>query len=61
VWVALLEAGGAPLLSAPNLPHLVITTNDCVMVEERRLSHFFLDEATYFLARATQWHTMPIM
>ena len=43
-WVAPLEAGGLPLLSPPNMPHMVMTVRDCVMVEERRISHFFLDE-----------------
>ena len=37
-WVAPLEAGGCPLLSPPNVIHCVLTTRDCVMVEERRLS-----------------------
>jgi len=43
-WVAPLEAGGRALLSAANMPHMVLTVRDCVMVEERRLSVFFLDE-----------------
>ena len=43
-WVAPLEAGGAPLLSPPNMPHLVLSCQDCVMVEERRVSVLFLDE-----------------
>ena len=43
-WVAPLEAGGCPLLSPPNMIHLVLTVRDCVMVEERRLSLMFLDE-----------------
>ena len=60
-WVAPLHAGGAPLLSPPNMPHMVITVRDCVMVEERRVSTFFLDEVGYFLRRASKWHTMPII
>lgn len=32
--IAPLEAGGPPLLSTPNVPHLVITVQDCVMVEQ---------------------------
>jgi hypothetical protein len=43
-WVAPLEAGGAPLLSPPNMPHLVLSCQDCVMVEERRISVLFVDE-----------------
>ena len=34
--VAALEAGGPPLMSTPNVPHLVITVQDCVMVEQVR-------------------------
>ena len=34
--IAPLEAGGPPLLSTPNIPHLVITVQDCVMVEQVR-------------------------
>ena len=37
--IALLEAGGRPLLSPPNVPHMVITVDTCVMVEQRRVSH----------------------
>ena len=40
--VAPLAAGGRPLLSPPNAPHLVLTVQDCVMVEERRISTLFL-------------------
>lgn len=54
-WVAPLEAGGPPLLSPPNMPHLVLSCHDCVMVEERRVSVLFLDEVTaHVLARITQ-------
>lgn len=60
LWVALLRAGGEPLLSPPNLPHLVITTQDCVMVEQRRLSRFFLDESWYFAERTRNWQHRPI-
>ena len=60
-WVAPLEAGGQPLLSPPNLPHMVLTVRDCVVVEERRVSAFFLDEVAYFLRRAAHWRTMPII
>ena len=35
--IALLEAGGRPLLSPPNVPHMVITVDTCVMVEQRRV------------------------
>ena len=59
-WVAPLEAGGYPLLSPPNVMHCVITTRDCVMVEERRLSLAFLDEVKYFQARARRWCEPPV-
>jgi hypothetical protein len=62
VWtVAVLRAGGRPLVSPPNIPHLVITCNDCVMVEQRRVSNLFLDEVSYLLRRVQHWQTMPIL
>jgi hypothetical protein len=42
--IAPLEAGGRPLLSPPNVPHLVMTLQHCVMVEERVIHTLFLDE-----------------
>jgi hypothetical protein len=60
-WIAGLRAGQQPLLSPPNLPHMVITAENCVMVEERRLSVLFLDEMCYFMSRAARWHTLPIL
>lgn len=60
-WVAGLRAGGEPLLSPPNMPHMVITTENCVMVEERRVSVLFMDEVCYFMNRAAKWHTIPIL
>ena len=59
-WVAPLEAGGCPLLSPPNVIHCVLTTRDCVMVEERRLSLLFLDEVHYFQNRAERWCEPPV-
>eukprot|EP00041_Stephanoeca_diplocostata_P016540 m.326124 g.326124 ORF g.326124 m.326124 type:complete len:591 (+) comp20397_c0_seq1:240-2012(+) len=59
--VALLEAGGRPLLSPPNVPHLVITVDTCVMVEQRRVSRLFLDEVLYFQKRMARWIDPPIM
>jgi hypothetical protein len=59
--VALLEAGGRPLLSPPNAPHLVLTLQDCVMVEERKVGKLFLDEVVYFLHRAALWTAPPIL
>lgn len=59
--VALLEAGGRPLLSPPNVPHLVITVDTCVMVEQRRVSRLFLDEVLYFQKRMARWLDPPIM
>lgn len=50
-WVAPLEAGGQLLLSPANLPHCVITLQDCVMVEMRKIFKLFLDEVHYFQAR----------
>jgi len=59
--VAPLEAGGRPLLSMPNMPHLVYTVQDCVMIEQRRILKMFLDEVYYFLERTTKWKTEPIL
>ncbi|WZN64813.1 hypothetical protein HKI87_10g63700 [Chloropicon roscoffensis] len=59
-WVAPLLAGGYPLLSPPNAPHMVVTAQDCVMIEQRRISKLFLDEVEYFLRRAKIWNTTPI-
>ena len=60
LWVALLEAGGKPLLSTPNAPHMVITLQNCVMVEQRALSALFLDDAQLWLARAATWRDAPV-
>mmetsp|Transcript_15963 Transcript_15963/g.38851 ORF Transcript_15963/g.38851 Transcript_15963/m.38851 type:complete len:505 (+) Transcript_15963:193-1707(+) len=60
LWVAPLEAGGAPLLSPPNVPHLVITLQHCVMVEQRVIHKLFLDEVAYFMLRAEHWLERPI-
>lgn len=59
--VAPLEAGGRPLLSPPNVPHCVLTVRSCVMVEQRKLSHFFMDEILYFLSFCTRWRHPPIL
>lgn len=45
--VAILEAGGRPVLSPPNSVRLVITVDSCVLVEQRRVSKLFLDEVAY--------------
>ncbi|KAK3282859.1 hypothetical protein CYMTET_9420 [Cymbomonas tetramitiformis] len=60
-YIAPLEAGGRPLLSPPNVPHAVLTLQTCVMVEQRRILHLFLDEVSYFMSRAERWTTAPIM
>ncbi|QDZ22209.1 hypothetical protein HOP50_07g47490 [Chloropicon primus] len=60
-WVAPLLAGGYPLLSPPNAPHMVVTAQDCVMIEQRRISKVFLDEVEYFLRRARIWNKDPIL
>ena len=61
VRVAALEAGGRPLLSVPNVPHLVITLQDCVMVEQRMIMATYLDEVASFLRRAERWSEAPII
>jgi len=62
LWVAPLEAGGRPLLSPPNVPHLVITCEHCVMLEQRFVFSLFLDEIHYFMAKAARdWEDRPIM
>lgn len=60
-WVAPLEAGGRPLLSPANLPHVVITLQDCVMVEMRKIFHLCIDEVAHFMRRAALWQEPPIM
>jgi hypothetical protein len=60
LYVALLEAGGRPLLSTPNVPHLVLTVQDCVMIEQRRVSKMCLDEVVYFCERVRRWNESPI-
>jgi len=59
--VALLEAGGPPLLSPPNVQHVVLTLQNCVMVEERLVSVLFLDEVAYFLNLVNSWAEPPIL
>ena len=61
LMIAALEAGGRPLLSMPNLPHLVVTVQDCVMIEQRRVSPLFLDEVHYWLERVRRWEDPPVM
>ena len=60
-WVAPLEAGGRPLLSPPNQQHCVLTVQNCVMVEQRRLNLLFADEILYFLKRVAHWREPPIL
>ena len=57
--VALLEAGGPPLLSPPNWPHLVLTLQDCVMVEQRRVFRNVSDEVTPFCATVCKTCCIP--
>jgi hypothetical protein len=59
--VAVLRAGGRPLVSPPNIPHVVITVNDCVMVEQRRILHLFMDEVAYFMQKAQSWDAVPVV
>ena len=60
-YIAALEAGGPPLMSAPNMPHMVITIQDCVMVEQRRLSLMCMDEVAYFAERVRRWRDPPVL
>ena len=59
--LAVLEAGGRPLLSPPNMPHIVITLCTCAMVEMRRVVSLLMDEVLYFLERAAEWAEPPIL
>ena len=61
LWLALLEAGGPPLLAPPNVLHSVMTVADCVMCEQRRVLKTFLDEVAYFKDRAARWADPPIL
>ncbi|RNF14964.1 uncharacterized protein Tco025E_05647 [Trypanosoma conorhini] len=61
IYLAVLESGGRPLISPPNIPHLVITLNDCVMVEQRRVAYLFMDEISYFLQKCAFWSGDPII
>nr|CCD16913.1 unnamed protein product [Trypanosoma congolense IL3000] len=61
IHVALLESGGRPLISPPNIPHIVITVNDCIMVEQRRLAYLFFEEISYFLNKCSHWSDNPII
>eukprot|EP01063_Lacrimia_lanifica_P027758 TRINITY_DN3944_c0_g1_i3.p1 TRINITY_DN3944_c0_g1~~TRINITY_DN3944_c0_g1_i3.p1 ORF type:complete len:516 (+),score=200.59 TRINITY_DN3944_c0_g1_i3:78-1625(+) len=58
--LCLIEAGGRPLMLYPNLMHTVLTTQDSVLVEERRLSLLFLEEVAYFNIRSRQSTNPPI-
>jgi len=60
LWLALLEAGGPPLLAPPNVLHCVMTVADCVMCEQRRVLKTFLDEVAYFKERAARWADPPV-
>lgn len=59
--MAVLEAGGGALLSPPNWPHVVVTLQDCVMVETRKVFRNFLDEVAHFVERAALWREPPIL
>jgi len=61
ILVAAVEAGGRALLSVPNVPHMVITVRDCVLVEERKIMKAFMDEVSYFLRRKQAWEDAPIL
>ena len=61
IVVAVLEAGAHPLVSPPNIPHVVVTMNDCVMVEQRRVSNLFLCEVAFFLNKVRHWSNSPIV
>ena len=59
--VAILKAGGRALVSPPNIPHLVVSVNDCVMVEQRRVVLAHLDEVAYFLQKCRKWTRNPVI
>ncbi|KAG5470582.1 hypothetical protein LSCM1_01826 [Leishmania martiniquensis] len=59
--VSVLESGGAPLLIPPNVAQTSIALRDCIVVEQRRVSHLWLDDVSYFLHRCARWQTSPIM
>jgi hypothetical protein len=59
--VAVLESGGAPLITPPNLPQLSLALQDCVVVEQRRVCNLWLDDVSYFLHRCARWQTNPII
>lgn len=59
--VAVLESGGRPLISPPNIPHAVFTVNNCVMIEQRRVCNLFLEEVAYFLQKCKRWQNHPIV
>ncbi|KPI90781.1 hypothetical protein ABL78_0014 [Leptomonas seymouri] len=59
--VAVLESGGTPLIIPPNLAQLSIALEDCVVVEQRRVSNLWLDDVSYFLHRCARWQTNPII
>ncbi|CBH18562.1 hypothetical protein, conserved [Trypanosoma brucei gambiense DAL972] len=61
IHVALLESGSRPLISPPNIPHIVVTLNDCIMVEQRRLAYLFMEEISYFLQKCAHWSDNPII
>ena len=58
--LSLVEAGGAPMLMYPNIPHTVLTLDDSVQVEERRISTLFLDEVGYFHHRSRSSTAPPV-
>ncbi|KPA84734.1 hypothetical protein ABB37_01231 [Leptomonas pyrrhocoris] len=59
--VAVLESGGAPLIVPPNLAQLSIALEDCVVVEQRRVSNLWLDDVSYFLQRCAGWQSNPMI
>ncbi|KAG5496240.1 hypothetical protein JKF63_02541 [Porcisia hertigi] len=59
--VAILESGGPPILIPPNVAQTSIALQDCVVVEQRRISNLWLDDVSYFLHRCARWHTNPII
>ncbi|GET91517.1 hypothetical protein, conserved [Leishmania tarentolae] len=59
--VAILESGGAPLIIPPNVAQTSIALQDCVVVEQRRISNLWLDDVSYFLYRCARWHMSPII
>eukprot|EP00998_Keelungia_sp_KM082_P005720 NODE_2020_length_1156_cov_68.090379_g2003_i0.p1 GENE.NODE_2020_length_1156_cov_68.090379_g2003_i0~~NODE_2020_length_1156_cov_68.090379_g2003_i0.p1 ORF type:complete len:353 (-),score=92.82 NODE_2020_length_1156_cov_68.090379_g2003_i0:98-1078(-) len=61
LWVAPLETGGRQFTLTPNVLHMVLTVQTCVMVEQRRISKLLLDDVLFLIARSNNWQHPPIV